>query len=210
MNLSSETFKDDAQIPVRCAFCQPDPEHHVRLGENRNPALSWSEVPEGAKSLVLICHDPDVPSKPDNVNQEGRKITARRKRIDFYHWVVVDIPADAVGIQEGEFSDSVTTKGKSGPNGPRGTRQGVNDFSNWFAGDEDMAGSYHGYDGPCPPWNDEIVHHYHFTLYALGIERCPVGGDFTGGDVLKAIDSHILEQASIVGLYSLNPKFTDS
>ena len=65
--------------------------------------------------------------------------------MDFFHWVLVDIPADAVGIQEGEFSEGVTARGKGGPAAARGTRQGVNDFSAWFAGDEAMAGSYFGY-----------------------------------------------------------------
>ena len=34
-----------------------------------------------------------------------------------------------------------------------------------------MFGDYYGYDGPCPPWNDELVHRYVFTLYALDVPR---------------------------------------
>lgn len=205
MKLASESFSHEQPIPVRCAFCVPDPEKHATLGANRNPALSWSEVPAGTKSLVLICNDPDVPASPDNVNVAGKTISARRKRTDFCHWVLVDIPADAVGIQEGEFSDGVTPRGKPGPSAPRGTRQGINDYTGWFAGDENMAGNYFGYDGPCPPWNDAIVHHYHFTLYALDFERCPVGGEFTAGGVLEAMEGHILDSATLTGTYSLNP-----
>ena len=205
MRLSSESFSHEASIPERCAFCAADPEQHTRLGANLNPALSWSDVPEGTKSLVLICHDSDAPAKPDNVNTEGKTISAGRKRTDFYHWVLVDIPADAVGIQEGEFSDGVTQGGKPGPASARGTRQGINSYTQWFAGDDAMAGNYFGYDGPCPPWNDSVVHRYHFTLYALDFERCPVGGEFTGRAVLDAIEGHILETATLTGLYSLNP-----
>jgi Raf kinase inhibitor-like YbhB/YbcL family protein len=205
MKLTSESFENDSPIPPACAFCNADPDNHVTLGQNKNPALSWSEVPEGTKSLVLICHDPDVPGKPNNVNKEGKTLSAKLKRVDFFHWVLVDMPADAVGIQEGEFSDEVTPKGKDGPSGPRRTRQGVNDYTKWFEGDEDMGGSYFGYDGPCPPWNDSIVHHYHLTLYALDMERCPVGDQFTGADVLDAIDGHVLAEARITGTYSLNP-----
>lgn len=205
MKLDSESFSHDEAIPERCAFCVPDKEQHATLGTNLNPALSWSDVPGGTKSLVLICNDPDVPAKPENVNTEGKTISARRKRTDFCHWVLVDIPRDAVGIQEGEFSDGVTAGGKSGPSSARGTRQGVNDYTGWFAGDADMAGSYFGYDGPCPPWNDTIVHHYHFTLYALDFERCPVGGEFTAQRVLDAMEKHILETATLTGTYSLNP-----
>ena len=205
MKLHSESFPHEEPIPARCAFCIPDPDQHACLGGNRNPALSWSEVPEGTKSLVLICHDPDVPATADNVNTEGKTLSARRKRTHFYHWLVVDIPADAVGIQEGEFSDGVTAKGKPGPAGARGTRQGINDYTSWFAGDEAMAGNYFGYDGPCPPWNDSIVHHYYFTLYALDFGRCPVGGEFGSRAVLAALDGHVLETATLIGTYSLNP-----
>jgi Raf kinase inhibitor-like YbhB/YbcL family protein len=68
-----------------------------------------------------------------------------------------------------------------------------------------MEGKYFGYDGPCPPWNDTIVHHYVFTLYALDVERCPLEGEFSGAEVRNAISSHILAQARITGTYSLNP-----
>lgn len=205
MKLTSDSFENNSPIPPQCAFCVPDPEAHVTLGSNRNPALSWSNVPEGTKSLVLLCHDPDVPSKPDNVNKEGKTLSKKMKRVDFFHWVLVNIAADAVGIQEGEFSDEVTPHGKDGPQGPRGTRQGINDYSKWFEADENMGGDYFGYDGPCPPWNDSIVHHYHFSLYALDLERCPVGDQFTGADVLAAIEGHVLASARITGTYSLNP-----
>ena len=206
MKLISASFGDNQPIPEEYAFCVPDSDNHVTLGQNRNPALAWEDVPQGTKSLVLLCHDPDVPSKPDDVNQEGRAVPADLPRIDFYHWVLVDLPADAVSIRAGEFSDGITEKGKSGPLGPRGTRQGVNDYTNWFAGDEDMGGTYFGYDGPCPPWNDSIMHHYHFTLYALDVERCPVEETFTGTDALRAIAGHVIAQTRITGTYSLNPE----
>jgi len=205
MKLSSDSFRDQGAIPARCAFCAPDAKTHATLGENRNPHLAWSDLPAGTKSLALVCHDPDVPSKPDDVNKEGRSIPATLPRIDFTHWVLVDLKADAAPLKEGEFSSGVTPRGKGGPNGPRGTRQGVNDYAVWFAGDKDMAGDYFGYDGPCPPWNDSIVHHYVFTLYALDVERCPVQGSFRGTDALKAIQSRVLGKATLTGLYSLNP-----
>jgi Raf kinase inhibitor-like YbhB/YbcL family protein len=205
MKLKSSSFSDNSPIPGHCAFCVPDPEEHVALGRNQNPALSWEEVPQGTRSFVLICHDSDVPSKPDDVNKESQLVPPELRRVDFYHWVLVDLPADAVAIEVGEFSEGVTPKGKAGPAAPRGARQGVNSYTEWFANDPDMAGDYFGYDGPCPPWNDSIVHHYHFTLYALDSEGCPVGEKFTAVDVLKAIEGHVLAQAKLTGTYSLNP-----
>ena len=68
-----------------------------------------------------------------------------------------------------------------------------------------MRGDYFGYDGPCPPWNDELMHRYVFTVYALNIDRLPVEGLFTGLQVLAAMNGHILAQASLSGTYSLNP-----
>ena len=187
MKLTSKDFSDKGRIPGEFAFCVPDPKTHVTLSKNRNPDLSWSDLPAGTKSLVLVCHDPDVPSKPDDVNQEGRTISAKLPRVDFYHWVLVDLDPKAGSIRAGEFSDGVRPRGKKGPDGPRGTRQGVNDYTMWFASDKDMAGDYFGYDGPCPPWNDTIPHHYVFTLYALDFDKCPVSGTFKGRAVLAAI-----------------------
>jgi Raf kinase inhibitor-like YbhB/YbcL family protein len=205
MNLTSPSFGDNQPIPIKYAFCAPDPVDHVTLSENRNPALDWKEIPAGTRSLVLICHDPDVPSKPDDVNQEGRVIPSDLPRVDFYHWVLVDLPPTVTAINEGDFSDKVTPRGKDGPDWPGGVRQGLNNYTDWFAGDADMEGKYYGYDGPCPPWNDSIVHHYVFTLYALDVERCPLEGGFGGEEVRKAISPHILAQASVTGTYSLNP-----
>ena len=57
-----------------------------------------------------------------------------------------------------------------------------------------------------PPWNDEIVHHYVFTVFALDVERLGVDGAFTGPDARKAMEGHVLAQASVTGTYALNPK----
>jgi Raf kinase inhibitor-like YbhB/YbcL family protein len=205
MQLTSEGFKDMAAIPGRLAFAVPDPAQHVKLSDNRNPQLAWSGLPAGTKSLVLICHDTDVPSKGDDVNKDGRQIPATLPRVDFTHWVLVDLKPDAGPIAEGEFSSAVTPRGKKGPEAARGARQGINDYTGWFAGDKDMAGDYFGYDGPCPPWNDAIVHHYVFTLYAIDLDKCPVTGKFRGPDVLAAIKGHVLGSAKLTGLYALNP-----
>lgn len=205
MKLTSNSFTDGAKIPAEFAFCAPDPVTHATLSQNRNPHLAWGDVPAGTKSFALICHDPDVPSKGDDVNKEGRVVPAALPRVDFFHWVLVDLPATMSSIAAGEFASSVTAKGKPGPAAPHGARQGINDYTGWFAGDKDMAGNYFGYDGPCPPWNDSILHHYVFMLYALGVARCPVEGTFTGADVRKAIDGEVLAKARITGVYSLNP-----
>ena len=205
MKLTSQSFADQGRMPTRNAFGKIDPQMHVALADNANPHLSWEGAPEGTRSFVVICHDMDVPSRPDDVNQEGRSIPAELPRVDFYHWVLVDVPASTHEIAEGAYSREITPRGKAGPMAPFGTRQGVNDYTNWFASDHDMSGDYFGYDGPCPPWNDTIVHHYVFTLYALDIERVPLEGRFTGAQVMEAIQGHVLAKASLTGTYSNNP-----
>jgi Raf kinase inhibitor-like YbhB/YbcL family protein len=68
-----------------------------------------------------------------------------------------------------------------------------------------MSGDYYGYDGPCPPWNDAIVHRYIFTLYALDVDRVPLEGKFTGQQVRDMTRRHTLAEAKITGTYTLNP-----
>jgi Raf kinase inhibitor-like YbhB/YbcL family protein len=67
-----------------------------------------------------------------------------------------------------------------------------------------MAGDYYGYDGPCPPWNDDLVHHYRFRVYALDLPSLGVDGRFTAGDALAAMQGHILAEAELAGTYTLN------
>ena len=205
MKLSSSSFADGGVIPADFAFCAPDPHARVALSKNRNPNLTWSGLPAGTKSLAVICHDPDVPSRGDDVNREGRSVPAALPRVDFFHWVLIEVPSTVPAISAGEYSSNVTPRGKPGPESPLGARQGINDYTGWFANDADMAGDYYGYDGPCPPWNDEIAHRYVFTVYALDVGRLPVEGAFGGKEVRAAIEGHVLAQAAITGRYSLNP-----
>lgn len=206
MELMSNSFGNGEPIPGEFAFGLPDPDSHVTLGPNRNPHLAWTDPPEGTRSFALICHDPDVPTKPDDVNQEGREVPSDLPRTDFFHWVVVDLPGDLREIDAGAFAEGVVAHGRQAADGPLGSRQGVNDYTGWFSGDPDMEGNYFGYDGPCPPWNDSLVHHYVFTLFALSDPSCAVSGLFTGSAVREAIAGRVLAEAAITGTYSLNPR----
>jgi len=205
VKLASSSFRDGGPIPAEHAFCAMDAKTHATLSKNRNPQLAWTDVPAGTMSFAIICHDPDVPSRGDDVNKEGRTVPKSLARVDFFHWVLVDLPPAEVGVNVGEFSSSVVPRGKGGPAAPHGARQGINDYTGWFASDADMSGDYYGYDGPCPPWNDELPHRYVFTVYALDVERLPLEGRFGGADVRSAVQGHVLAQASITGRYTLNP-----
>ncbi len=204
MQLTSSSFIDQGMIPGEFAFAVTATENHIQLSSNRNPDLSWLNAPSQTQSFALICHDPDVPSQGDQVNQEGQIIPAELPRVDFYHWVLINIPASETQLAAGTHSSSITAKGKSVAQTPIGLA-GINDYTAWFKGDPNMSGDYYGYDGPCPPWNDSIKHHYVFTIYALNIKKLELTGPFTGNDALQAMSPHILDKASITGVYNLNP-----
>ncbi len=206
MQLHSNDLSDQQPIPSRFAFGKLADDAPMALADNVSPHLAWSDAPAGTRSFALLCVDPDVPSKIDDVNQEGKVLPADMPRVDFCHWVMIDIPPDVTELASGACGEGIVAGGKQNPPGPDGARQGINDYTGFMAGNPDMAGQYHGYDGPCPPWNDELLHRYVFTVYALDVEQLELAEGFRGPDALKAMEGHILAQASLCGTYSLNPQ----
>jgi len=95
------------------------------------------------------------------------------------HWAAFDIEADATGLRE------------SYPKGSRvdSVRQAVTDFGR------------PGYGGPCPP-PGHGVHHYHFRVLALDVERLDVPEGAAFKDVEAAAKGHVLAKAELVGTYS--------
>lgn len=203
MLLESSSFKNGSPIPSEFAFARLDSEGKVTLCANRSPALSWRDVPEGTRSFVLLCHDPEVPTVADDVNKEGRRVPFDLPRFHFFHWVLMDLAADCRSLPAGAGSEGITPRGKPGPEAAEGRKHGTNDYTLWFANDPEMAGRYFGYDGPCPPFNDTVIHPYIFTLYALDVTTCPVDGVVDGHAVRKAMEGHILGSASLTGTYTL-------
>ena len=96
MNLSSSAFVQFADIPSEYT-CE---------GSNHSPPLSWSGVPAGAKSLVLIVDDPDAPDPA-------------APRMTWVHWVLYNIPPGTTGFEAAISGLSQL---------PAGTRQGLNDW----------------------------------------------------------------------------------
>jgi len=92
IQVTSTAFEDGGFIPVR----------HTCQGEDVSPPLEWANVPAEAKSLALICDDPDAP------------------RGTWVHWVVYDIPPGFTGLSEAIPPHEVT---------PDGAKQGLNDFN---------------------------------------------------------------------------------
>jgi Raf kinase inhibitor-like YbhB/YbcL family protein len=207
VKLWSDSWGNGDPIPPRFACGVADGAEAVRLGENLNPHLAWSDVPAPAQSLVLVCHDFDVPVDRSAVNRAGRELDADIERADFFHWLLVDLPPSDGAIAEGEFGRGFVPRGKPGPATHRGrARQGLNDYTAWFEGDAERAGDYFGYDGPFPPWNDALVHHYVFTLYAVVVPVLELPERFRGRDVWQALAGRVLAEATLSGTYTLNPR----
>ena len=113
IRLTSPAFTEGAMIP-REFTCD---------GADRSPPLEWSGVPQAARSLVLICDDPDAPGGT------------------WSHWVLYDLAPSVTSLDQGVATDLVATlEPKTVVKQPGLTAtQGKNDFGKI------------GYGGPCPP-----------------------------------------------------------
>ncbi len=98
MRLTSEAFAADSAIPVR----------HTGDGEDLSPPLSWTGAPEGTRSFVVICHDPDAP------------LVTPRGTYGFVHWVLYNIPESVTELPEDvrEFTPGRNDFGRTGYGGP--------------------------------------------------------------------------------------------
>lgn len=177
----------------------------IALAGNRNPHFAWSGAPLETQAFALVCIDTDAPTKPDDVNKKDRLVPADLPRGEFAHWLLINVPAYILEVAEGACSDGITRHGKRAPQGPEHSRQGRNDYTGWFAADPVMAGEYFGYDGPCPPFNDSIVHHYHFRLYALSTANLKVPPVFDWAQLQRAMAGKVLDQVELVATYTINP-----
>lgn len=149
MQIASDAFTEGETIPRK----------HTCEGEDVSPLLSISGIPDGAKSLVLICDDPDAPLGT------------------WVHWVLFGLAPDTTELPEGVPDD---------PEVLGGAKHGRNDFGNL------------GYGGPCPPPGP--AHRYYFKLYAIDTELTLPAG-VTKGDVMHAIEGHVLDEAQLMGRY---------
>jgi hypothetical protein len=148
IKITSSAFQDGGLIPAK----------YTCDGADVSPPLQWDTVPEGTKSIALICDDPDAPMGT------------------FVHWVLFNLPAETRQLAEKVPADKTL---------PSGARQGTSDFGRI------------GYGGPCPPSG---THRYFFKIYALDTTLdLPAGA--RKGDLLKAMQGHILAQGQLIGKY---------
>ena len=202
LNVTVEGIGSDGYIDPDFAFCIKAEKQHVKEGHDKSVGITWSKGPEETKSYAIIMVDPDVPAVFDDAGKEGKTLPVTLQRRNFYHWILLDIPADKTSIPAYADSQAVAKKGKSEINTPYGMR-GVNDYAPYFASDPERKGIYAGYDGPCPPWNDELVHSYHFKVFALDVKTLGLKGQIDGKTAMAVIGPHVIAEGEAIGKYSL-------
>ena len=206
MQVWSDSFDDGAMIPDEFAlFRSCDDPGPVEPSGNRSPHLAWSGAPEGTESFVVTCIDHTAPTSADDVNQPDREVPESLRRADFTHWLLADIPAGMTSFSEGDHCEGLTAGGKPA-DGARVGVHGQNDYTGWFAGDPDLGGSWNGYDGPAPPWNDSLFHEYEFIVYAVDVPSLALPPGFSRADLDAALEDRVLASASITGMYTTNAR----
>jgi Raf kinase inhibitor-like YbhB/YbcL family protein len=130
-------------------------------GGNLSPELNWRDAPAGTQSFALTVYDPDAPTGSG-----------------WWHWLVYDIPADAMQLP----------RGANGKTLPAGSLQGRNDY-----GSENFGGA-------CPPAGSP-PHRYVFTLHALRVARLEPPPGASSALLGYLINSSRLGQTSLIPLY---------
>lgn len=199
LSVAVSGIENDRPIPAKFAYCRPDGSGKSMPSDNINPEIRWSGAPQGTKSFAIIVVDKDVPKTFELAYKEDKTIPKDFPRQNFYHWVLVDIPASRNKISEGEDCKGITEGGKP----PGKTAYGVNGRNDYAV--KAGQGQGGGYDGCCPPWNDERLHHYHFIVYALDVPTLGLTGNFDGAKAEAAMQGHILAQGEIIGTYTNYP-----
>ena len=137
----------------------PIPSKYSCEGKDISPGLSWSAAPEDTETFVVVMDDPDAPGGI------------------WDHWVVFDIPAGTIGLDEGQ-PDAERL--------PGGGNHGKNSWGKT------------AYGGPCPPSGP--AHTYRISLYAVDTALgLPAGA--SKEEVLNAIEGHIVAESMISGTY---------
>jgi phosphatidylethanolamine-binding protein (PEBP) family uncharacterized protein len=193
LDVTLEGLTPAGTLPVSTAFCMPKGSKDVPL--DRSPGLHWSAGPAGTKSYVVISVDPDVTADLSLMNKPGVTIPVDAPRQKIYHWELVDIPAWVRRLAPGADGDGFVPGGKPIGATLLGVR-GTNDYWPLFNRAPNapaaMHGPYGGFDGPCPPANDALIHTYRFEVYALDVRSLGLSGQFFAPAVYAAMQGHVL------------------
>jgi Raf kinase inhibitor-like YbhB/YbcL family protein len=204
--VESTSMADGQPIAEVYAVATPTSDGKAEMaGRDLSPHLRWSGEPEGTRSFAISVVDPDVPADRNRMGVEGLSLGDDEPRVEFAHWLVADIPADVHELAEGAGGDGFVAHGKPMDPPVPGAVTGENGYRGLFEGNADLEGTYGGWDGPFPPWNDEHVHHYVTTIHALDVSTMGLAPGFSLEEFRDAIDGYVLDQGRMVPIYTLNP-----
>jgi Raf kinase inhibitor-like YbhB/YbcL family protein len=142
---------------------QPVGDAQVATGGDTSPQLSWSGAPEETKSYTVTCFDPDAPTPSG-----------------FWHWVLVDLPADVTSLAAGA--------GAEGADLPGAAFMCRNDTGS------------RAFAGAAPPEGDQ-VHRYYFVVHAVQEESLGVDSDATPAVVSFNLAFKSIGRAILKGTY---------
>jgi Raf kinase inhibitor-like YbhB/YbcL family protein len=142
---------------------QPLGDAQVAEKGNTSPQLSWSGFPDETRSFVVTCFDPDAPTPSG-----------------FWHWVLVDLPADVTSLPAGAGAEGADLPG------------------NAFMCRNDAGQK--AFMGAAPPQGDQ-VHRYFFVVHAVGQESLGVDSDASPAVVSFNLAFTTLARGMEVGTY---------
>lgn len=144
---------------------QPLGDDQVAERGNRSPQLSWSGAPEGTKSFTVTCFDPDAPTP-----------------CGFWHWILVDLPADVTSLEAGAGDAGSTLPGAA------------------FMCKHDMG--EHAFMGAAPPPGDAFPHRYYFVVHAVTEDSLGVDENASGAVVSFNLAFKTAGRAIVHGTYA--------
>jgi Raf kinase inhibitor-like YbhB/YbcL family protein len=154
MKITSTAFQHGSPIPVKYTY------HGVNGGKNISLPFQWNDFPRNTKSFALSIVDPHPVAK------------------NWVHWFVIDIPATATALAEGDSQRSM----------PHKCRELLNTYGSL------------GYGGPEPPMGSG-EHPYVVTLYALDVPTLGLSEMTTLNDFTRALHGKVIATASMTGTF---------
>jgi hypothetical protein len=142
---------------------QPLKDDQVADAGNTSPQLSWSGAPEETKSYTVTCYDPDAPTPSG-----------------FWHWALVDLPADVTSLDAGAGSEGASLPGSA------------------FMLRND--GGVQGFMGAAPPPGDQ-VHRYYFVVHAVTEESLGIDDSASNAVMSFNLAFKTAARAIVMGTY---------